>query len=98
MTTLAGYSPATPCGYQQITNVSAAIGLTPPTTAPQLPVRAIIICTTQAVRWRDDGTDPSATAGMPLPVNTPLVYDGDLKKIKFFEQAAGAVLNISYYY
>lgn len=88
----------TPCGYQQITNVSAAVGLTVPTGAQQLPTYCRIVATTQAVRWRDDGTDPSATVGMPLAVNTELVYNGDLKKIKFFEQAASAVLNIAYFY
>jgi len=98
MTTLSGYIPSTPCGYQQITTVSASIGLTLPANPPQRPARAIIIATAQAVRWRDDGTAPTATVGMPLPVNTPLVYDGDLNAIRFFEQAAGAVLDISYYY
>jgi hypothetical protein len=98
MTTLSGYIPSTPCGYQQITNVSAAVGLTVPTTAPQNPIRARIIPLTQAVRWRDDGTDPSATVGMPLAAGTELIYEGDLKKIKFFEQAASAQLNVAYYY
>ena len=85
-------------GYQQITNVSAAVGLTIPShVSGQKPRVAIIIPQTQAVRWRDDGTDPSATVGMPLAVGATLEYDGDLNKIKFFEQAASAALNVSYY-
>jgi hypothetical protein len=81
-------------GYQQITNLAAATALTVPAGAAY----ARIICTTQAVRWRDDGTDPTATIGMPLPVNTELCYDGaNLSRVKFIEQAASAVLNITYY-
>jgi len=88
-------------GYQQITTVSSAIGLTVPTLAPdgsnQKPTFALIISETQAVRWRDDGTSPTASVGMPLAAGVPLQYDGDLNKIKFIEQTAGAKLNISYY-
>lgn len=89
-------------GYQQITSLSAATGLTVPTTDKQgnlkQPTFALIVAETQGVRWRDDGTNPTATVGMPLPVGVPLQYDGDLKGIKFIEQAASAKLNISYYY
>ena len=88
-------------GYQQITSLSASTALTVPTKGPtglsQKPSYAIIIAETQAVRWRDDGTAPSATVGMPLPVNTEFLYDGDLTKIRFFEQTASAKLNVSYY-
>ena len=84
---------AKPVGYQQITSLSAATALTVPAGARS----AVIIAQTQAVRWRDDGTNPSATVGMPLPVNTMLEYSGDLAAIKFFEQTASAALNISYY-
>lgn len=88
-------------GYQQITSLSSATGLTVPTTdkngLAQQPTFALIIAETQAVRWRDDGVAPTSTVGMPLAVGIPLQYDGDLKNIKFLEQVAGAVLNISYY-
>ena len=88
-------------GYQQITDLSSAVGLTVPTLAPdgsnQKPTFALIICETQGVRWRDDGTSPSATVGMPLAAGVPLQYDGDLNKIKFIQQTASAKLNISYY-
>lgn len=80
-------------GYQQITDVSAAVGLTVPAGATE----ALIVGTAQAVRWRDDGTNPTATVGIPLAVNTLFEYRGNLAAIKFIESAAGAVLNISYY-
>lgn len=88
-------------GYQQITSLSASTGLTVPTTTKNglrtVPTFAIIIAETQAVRWRDDQTAPTASVGMPLPVGTPLLYDGDLTNIRFIEQAGSAKLNISYY-
>ena len=82
-----------PLGYQQITVLSSAAGLSVPPGATS----AVIVAETQAVRWRDDGTDPSATVGMPLAVDTALEYGGDLSAIRFFEQAAGAKLNVSYF-
>ena len=88
-------------GYQQITDLSSAVGLTVPVLAPdgsnQKPTFALIICETQGIRWRDDGTSPSASVGMILAAGVPLQYDGDLNKIKFIEQAASAKLNVSYY-
>ena len=88
-------------GYQQITSLSAATGLTGPSKDGQglawKPAIAMITPETQGVRWRDDDTDPTASVGMPLAAGTTLQYDGDLTKIKFIEQVAGAKLNISYY-
>ena len=88
-------------GYQQITSLSAATGLTVPTTDKsgnkQQPTFALIIAESKDVRWRDDGTAPTASVGMPLAVGIPLQYDGDLTNIKFIETAASAKLNISYY-
>lgn len=88
-------------GYQQITSLSSAASLTVPATDKngmnQKPTFALIIAETQNVRWRDDGTAPTASVGMPLIVGVPLQYDGDLSKIQFIEQTASAKLNISYY-
>jgi hypothetical protein len=63
----------------------------------QKPTFALIVAETEAVRWRDDGVNPTTTVGMPLAVGVPLQYDGDLSRIKFIEQTSGGVLNISYY-
>ena len=88
-------------GYQQISSLSSATGLTVPARDGignvQQPTFALIIAETQGVRWRDDGTAPTASVGMPLAAGVPLQYDGDLTKIKFIEQTASAKLNISYY-
>ena len=88
-------------GYQQITNLSSATKLTVPQRDLNglvgTPRIAIITPETQGVRWRDDGTAPSASVGMPLAAGVTLQYDGDLTQIQFIEQAASAKLNITYY-
>jgi len=88
-------------GYQQITSLSAATGLTVPQTDLNglacKPSIAIITAEAQAVRWRDDDVAPTATVGMPLAAGATLQYDGDLTKIKFIEQTASAKINVTYY-
>lgn len=82
-------------GYEQLTDLSAAVGLPD---VPALATCAIIRTEAQAVRWRDDGTNPSATVGMQmLTTDAPLFYSGPLRNIKFIEVTSGAKLNISYY-
>lgn len=89
-----GLKSTTVClGYQQITSLSSAAGLTP----PQGATLALIVPESQNVRWRDDGTNPTASVGMPIFVGASLSYDGDFNKIKFIEEAASAKLNVSYY-
>lgn len=82
-----------PLGYQQITSLSAATALTVPAGARL----ALIVAETQAVRFRDDGTNPTASVGIPLSVDVPFPYNGDLRKLRFIEQTASAKLNITYY-
>jgi hypothetical protein len=88
-------------GYQQITSLSSATNLTVPTVDKQglacKPAMAVIIAETAGVRWLDDESTLSATRGMPLAVGVTFIYDGDLTKIQFIQQTAGAILNVSYY-
>lgn len=88
-------------GYQQITSLSAAAGLTVPAVDKngnkQQPTFALIIAETKDVRWRDDGTDPTASVGMPIAAGAYFNYDGDLNRIRFIQQTATAKLNVSYY-
>ena len=86
-------SNVTPAGYQQITDLDTAVGLTVPTGA----TRALIQATTQSVRWRDDDTDPTDTVGMQLAAGADMWYLGDLSRILFVQEAASAKLNVSYY-
>ena len=88
-------------GYQQITSLSSATGLTVPQTDLNglacKPTIAIIVAESAGVRWRDDNTAPTSTVGMPLASGVTFQYDGDLNKIQFIEQTGTAKLNISYY-
>lgn len=86
-----------PCGYQQITVLTSAVGLTIPPSCGGPPTLAVITAEAQAVRYRDDSTDPTASVGMPLAVGVLLNYEGTLSKIKFIEQTATAKLNVSFY-
>lgn len=81
-------------GYQQLTSLSGATGLT----VPAGTALALCIPETQAVRWRDDGTNPTSSVGQPVAVGAELRYDGaGLAALKFIEQAASAKLNVVYY-
>jgi hypothetical protein len=82
-----------PLGYQQIVALSAATALT----VPEGATVAVIESEAQGVRWRDDGTDPTAAIGMPIPSGETLEYSGNLAALRFIEEAASAKLNVSYY-
>lgn len=88
-------------GYQQITTLTSAVGLTVPSRDVNglacKPAIAIITPFTAAVRWRDDGVAPTAAVGMPLAAGTTLQYDGDLTKIQFIQNGGTAELNVTYY-
>lgn len=83
----------TPLGYQQITSLSSAASLTVPTGA----TCALIQAETQAVRWRDDGTNPTASVGMVLDAGSDLFYTGSLAAFRAIQTTASAKLNVSYY-
>lgn len=90
-----GLKSTTVClGYTQITSLSSATGLG---TIPQGATLALITPETQSIRWRDDGTNPTASVGMPVTAGAYLSYDGDLNRIKFIEQSASAKINVSFY-
>lgn len=82
-----------PMGFQQITGLSTVKALTIPTGA----VMAVVRAETQAVRWRDDGTAPTASIGMEILVGQELHYDADMTTIQFIEETASATLSVSYY-
>lgn len=83
-----------PLGYEQITTLSSSVALRPPTDSRVAVIQALV----QNVRWRDDSNDPTNSVGMQLAAGRDMLYTGDLTKIRFIEEAAGAQLNISYYF
>lgn len=82
-----------PLGYQKITSLGTAVGLTVPTGARYAMCKA----EGQAVRYRDHGGDPTATDGMLIDVGDEFWYPGNLNAIKFIEATASATLHVSYY-
>lgn len=52
----------------------------------------------QPVRWRDDGTNPTASQGMLLDAGEEFLYTGKPSKLKFIDTAAGAsTLHANFY-
>lgn len=81
-------------GAQMGLTVVAATGLTVPGGA----TTALISVEGQNVRWRDDGTNPTAGSGMIMYAGAaPQVFSGNLSAVKFIQTAASATLNVSYY-
>jgi len=58
---------------------------------------ALIQCLNQNVRWRDDGGNPTTSLGNRLHAGESMWYFGDLRAIRFIEEASGAELNIATY-
>lgn len=84
---------STPLGYQQITSLSAATGFTIPTGA----TIALVTVETQAVRVRDDGTNPTASVGFPINVGSVVLFNTSLSAVKFIEQTPSAKIDVLYY-
>lgn len=84
-----------PRGYQQFTAAATAQTFTLPT--GKKPRMALIQALAQNIRWRDDGTAPTAAIGYQLAAGSELAYSGDLSTFQFIEEAASAEVNISYY-
>lgn len=84
-------------GYQQLdtTALTTAVGLT----APDNTTHVMLVCEAQNVRWRGDGTDPTASAGMIMkPTDPPLLLEiFPLSSLKFIRATAGAILNAQYF-
>ncbi len=81
-------------GYVQITNLTASTALTIPAGTSLILVQP----QTQAVRWRDDGSDPTASVGYPLAVGSELRYTcAQMSRLRFIEQTASAAINVVFY-
>lgn len=82
-----------PNGFQTIAGAAAATGLTVPTGS----IKALISIEDQDVRWRDDGTSPTAAVGTLLQAGRQFFYEGDLSTIELIELAVATEINVSYY-
>lgn len=82
-----------PLGYQQLASPAAATALTVPTGATV----AVFTAEAQNIRWRDDGTNPTASVGMLLTSGSTFEYAGTLSAVKVIQATGGGILNVSYY-
>jgi len=88
----------TPRGYRQFTSADLATAVGFADIAGGVPEGATTAIIenngTQAVRWRDDGIDPTASVGNRVAAGGVLGYDGDFSAIKFIRESAGALLDV----
>jgi hypothetical protein len=90
--------PVVPVGYCQLTSIDTAALVS--TCSGGIPAGASVVylaAEAQAIRYRDDGTAPTATVGFPVAVNAPFLYIGTLGKLQVISQVAGAKLNLLFY-
>lgn len=95
-----GYT-ATPANAVSTTTNGAGSGCTLTVTyqsggPPENATSALVQAESQAVRFRDDGTDPTGSIGATLAAGDSVVLTGDLSAYKFIEQAASAKLNVTF--
>jgi len=84
----------TPLGYQQLSVGSTAAPLTVPAGAKFV----YITVESDNVRYRDDGTAPTATVGMSLQTGTQnFLYAGNISALQFISTTGTATLDVSYY-
>lgn len=90
----------TPRGYEQLslTDGSAhALAAIPSQTGN--PITLAVFCVeTTAIRFRDDGTAPTASVGMPVGVGGCWEYTGNPANLSFIRQSAStATIDVMYY-
>lgn len=88
----------TPLGYCQLTSVSSSTLVSSCSSGiPQSAGWAVICVDTAAIRWRDDGTAPTASVGMPVASGQCFYYSGAFSALSVIAQTGTPVVNISFY-
>ena len=87
-------APWKPRGYEKLTVSSTALTFA---AIPGNAVYALIRVETDSIRWRDDGTDPTAANGMLLSAGETMTYDGPLSALKMIRVTTDATVHVSYY-
>ena len=84
----------TALGCQQITSLASAAPFASVPTGAKL---ALVTPEVQPVRYRDDGTAPTAAIGPLLYPGLVWSYSGALSAIQFIQTAASATLDVCFY-
>lgn len=90
----AGYYIRTPVKFEQITVSTTVKTLGTGHGGSNF---AFVTCETNDVRWRDDGTDPTASVGQLLKAGQTLGYDGQPEDLRFIRVSADATLDVTSY-
>lgn len=91
-------------GFCQMTSLATAKAVTTANctsgSAPTQNEHVIVqICAeTQAVRYRSDGTAPTASVGIPVPAGTCFQWSGDLRALQIIQVAASATVDLEFFY
>jgi len=83
-----------------LTSQAIASGLNASTglIVPDGATHALVMASTQNVRWTHDGTTvPTASVGFLLLKDTEKIFSGDLTKLRFIEVTTSATMYIQYY-
>lgn len=86
-------------GFQQLdaTALASSVGFTLPIVNGMKPNAAFISSFTGNVRYRDDGTAPTAAIGMRLVAgNDPFLFQGNMDNFRAILEGASPTLNITY--
>lgn len=75
----------------------ASTGAVTALTVPPGATSAQITVSGANIRYRDDGTDPTTTVGMPVYQASSWFYSGPLSAIKFYAQSGTATLDVLFY-
>lgn len=94
-----GYFPISATSSTAVTVSSVITAASAASATLSAPNYALIRAETQAIRYRDDGTAPTAavSGGMPLAVGEVLEFDGEIGKLQFIAQAGTATVNVNLY-
>ena len=89
-----------PLGYRQLDVSTTAVSLSDATGGiPSGACRAVVNVEANSIRWRDDGTDPTASVGILQKADT-FIELPSIQSINAFvaiRASADAKLNIAYY-
>jgi hypothetical protein len=90
--------PLQPLGYCQLSSLNSATNFS--SCAGGIPAGANVAWISvgsEAIRYRDDGTPPTASVGFPLAAGATLLYVGTPRLIQFIEQKASATVDVLFY-
>jgi hypothetical protein len=87
-----------PLGYCQLTATgTAALISTCSGGIPARTVWAVLCVETANIRWRDDGTVPTAAVGMPVAAGQCVNYSGTMSVFAIIAVSGSPVVDISFY-